>query len=60
VAQNAPAPSPPRRDRTTLVVRLGLLTLFLIGIMTVFGQSLIAVLFPSGEPSAAATPAAER
>jgi hypothetical protein len=64
VAQNAPAPtSPPtspRRDRTTLIVRLGLLTLFLIGIMTVFGESLIAVLFPSGEPPAASTPAAER
>jgi hypothetical protein len=42
------------------VVRLGLLALFLIGIMTVFGESLAAVLFPAGEPSGAARSAAKR
>jgi hypothetical protein len=55
MAQLAPASPPPRRDRTTLVVRLGLLTLLLLGVITVFGESLGAVLFPPGE-----TPAPER
>jgi hypothetical protein len=55
MAQIAPASTPPRRDRTTLVVRLGLLTLLLLGVITVFGESLGAVLFPPGE-----TPTPER
>jgi len=39
------------------VVRLGLFVLFLLGILTVFGDSLLAALFPGGDtptaPSAA-------
>jgi hypothetical protein len=42
------------------VVRLGLLALFLIGIMTIFGESLAAVLFPAREPSGTATSATGR
>jgi hypothetical protein len=57
MAQNAPASLPPRRDRTTLVVRLGLLTLFLLGVLTVFGESLVAVVFPPGEAATASAPA---
>ncbi len=56
-AQIAPAPPPPRRDRTTLVVRLGLLALFLLGVLTVFGESLVAAVFPPGEPATTNAPA---
>jgi hypothetical protein len=55
MAQIGSASTPPRRDRTTLVVRLGLLTLLLLGVVTVFGESLGALLFPPAE-----TPAPER
>ena len=58
MAQNVPKPPAIRRDRTTLVVRLGLLTLFLLGVITVFGESLAAALFPPGEPSTSAPAAA--
>jgi len=39
---SAPAPpAPPRFDRTTLVVRLGLIVLTLTGLLTIFGEPLL-------------------
>ena len=70
MAQTAPAqyptpagravPPSPRRDRTTLVVRLGLLVLFLLGVVTVFGESLAAALFPPGDSATTSAPVGER
>lgn len=62
MAKNELSPSSPRRDRTTLVVRLGLFLLFLLGVLTIFGDSLLAALFPGADtPTApAAPPPAER
>jgi hypothetical protein len=42
------------RDRTSLIVRLGLLLLFLLGVGSVFGESLMGLVYPpagaSGSP----------
>jgi hypothetical protein len=38
------------------VVRLGLFTLFVLGVLTVFGESLLAALFPGGDAPAAPSP----
>jgi hypothetical protein len=42
-------PSPPARgtpDRTSLIVRAGLLVLFLLGVGSVFGESLMGLVYP--------------
>jgi hypothetical protein len=38
------------------VVRLGLFLLFLLGVLTIFGDSLLAALFPGGDTPAAPPP----
>jgi hypothetical protein len=38
---SAPRAVPPHLDRTTLVVRLGLLVLTLTGLLTIFGEPLL-------------------
>jgi hypothetical protein len=43
------SPPPPYRgspDRTSLIVRLGLLLLFLLGVGSVFGESLMGLVYP--------------
>lgn len=43
------AASPPARgtpDRTSLIVRVGLLVLFLLGVGSVFGESLMGLVYP--------------
>jgi hypothetical protein len=42
------------------VVRLGLLVLFLLGVVTVFGETLMATVFPPGESAGASAPIGER
>jgi hypothetical protein len=44
------------------VVRLGLFTLLVLGLLTVFGESLLAALFPGGDAPAgpSATPPAQQ
>jgi hypothetical protein len=44
----ASVPPPAPRDRTGAVVSLGLVLLALVGVLTVFGESIAAALFPSG------------
>jgi hypothetical protein len=39
----------PDRDRTTLVVRLGLAVLLAVGVASVFGESLLGLLRPPVE-----------
>jgi hypothetical protein len=50
-------PSPPARgtpDRTSLIVRVGLLVLFLLGVGSVFGESLMGLVSPpAGTPGPA-------
>jgi hypothetical protein len=43
----------PDRDRTTLVVRLGLAVLLAVGVASVFGESLLGLLRPPVETSGA-------
>jgi hypothetical protein len=52
------APPLPARDYTSLVVQGGLLLLFVVGMLTVFGETLAGALFPPAEPPA--THAADR
>jgi hypothetical protein len=44
-----PAPSAPATDRTTLLVRLGLIALALLGVVAVFGEPLLGISAPSAE-----------
>jgi hypothetical protein len=46
----------PGRDHTSLVVQAGLLLLLLLGVFTVFGETLSGALFPPAEPPAAHAP----
>jgi len=46
----------PARDHTSLIVQGGLLLLFLVGLLTVFGETLSSALFPPAEPPAAHAP----
>jgi hypothetical protein len=54
----SPASPPPLAratpDRTTLVVRVGLLLLFLLGVGSVFGETLMGLVYP---PTGASGPA---
>ena len=53
----APPEPAPGRDRTSLVVSLGLVLLFVLGVLALFGENLAALLYPDettrGSPSGA-------
>jgi hypothetical protein len=55
-----PTPSRDAPDRTSLVVRLGLLLLLLLGVGSVFGDSLLGLISPptgtTGSPEAPPVP----
>lgn len=44
-----PVPTAPVVDRTTLLVRLGLIALALLGVVAVFGEPLLGISAPAAE-----------
>jgi hypothetical protein len=55
-SESPPPPAPATPDRTTLVVRVGLLLLSLLGVGSVFGETLMGMVYPPAGASGTAEP----